>query len=110
MSLISHKLVKSAVAVLGAALLALAAVGTTEAKTVRALMHSGLRITDPILIHHGTADGSCPIKWSEEAAAALKAAGKQVTYYVYPGQRHTFTSQWPLSIRRTHDFLERNGV
>jgi acetyl esterase/lipase len=42
--------------------------------------------------------------------AALKKAGKKVTYHVYEGQRHTFTSQWPLSIRRTHDFLERNGV
>jgi dipeptidyl aminopeptidase/acylaminoacyl peptidase len=66
------------------------------------------RIEDPILIHHGTADESCPIEWSEDTVAALKKAGKQVTYHVYPGQRHTFTSQWPQSIRRTHAFLERH--
>jgi dipeptidyl aminopeptidase/acylaminoacyl peptidase len=66
------------------------------------------RITDPVLIHHGTADESCPIEWSEETVAALKKAGKKVTYHVYEGQRHTFTSQWPLSIRRTEAFLDAN--
>ena len=66
------------------------------------------RITGPIMIHHGTADEDCPIVWSEETVAALKGSGKQVTYHVYPGQRHTFTSQWPLSIQRTTAFLDRN--
>ncbi len=66
------------------------------------------RVSDPILIHHGTADESCPIEWSQETVAALKQAGKKVTYYVYEGQRHTFTSQWPLSIRRTEAFLDAN--
>lgn len=66
------------------------------------------RITAPVLIHHGTADEECPIAWSEETVAALKAAGKQVTYDVYPGQRHTFTTQWPLSVRRTEAFLDQH--
>ncbi|GAA6525545.1 hypothetical protein IDVR_13400 [Intrasporangium sp. DVR] len=66
------------------------------------------RITDPILIHHGTEDEDCPIRWSAETVAALKKAGKKVTYHVYPGERHTFTSQWPLSIRRTGSFLDAN--
>lgn len=47
--LMGNKIVKSAVTVIAAAFLALAAVGATEAKTVKAVMHSGLRITDPIL-------------------------------------------------------------
>jgi dipeptidyl aminopeptidase/acylaminoacyl peptidase len=63
------------------------------------------RITTPILIHHGTADEECPIAWSEETVAALEAAGKDVTYRVYRGEGHTFTTQWPLSIRRTAAFL-----
>jgi dipeptidyl aminopeptidase/acylaminoacyl peptidase len=65
------------------------------------------RVTDPIMIHHGTRDESCPIAWSAETVAALKAEGKTVEYHVYPGQRHTFTDQWPLSIRRTTAFLDR---
>lgn len=66
------------------------------------------RVADPLLIHHGTRDESCPIAWSAETVAALKAKGKSVEYYVYPGQRHTFTDQWPLSIRRTTAFLDRH--
>ncbi|MDN5780234.1 MAG: alpha/beta fold hydrolase, partial [Humibacillus sp.] len=63
------------------------------------------RIQDPIMIHHGTADAECPIAWSEQTVDALKAAGRPVTFYVYPGQQHTMTSQWPLSIRRSEAFI-----
>jgi len=66
------------------------------------------RITEPLLIHHGTADESCPIAWSRETVAALEDEGKSVEFHVYPGQQHTFTSQWPLSIRRTVAFLQRH--
>jgi dipeptidyl aminopeptidase/acylaminoacyl peptidase len=59
------------------------------------------------MIHHGTRDESCPIVWSEETVTALKDAGKVVAYHVYEGERHTFTGQWPLSIRRTTAFLDR---
>jgi peptide/nickel transport system substrate-binding protein len=49
-SSIENRLAKSAAAVCVGAVLALAvAVGAAEAKTVRAVMHSGLRITDPVL-------------------------------------------------------------
>lgn len=65
------------------------------------------RITDPLLIHHGTSDEECPIAWSEETVAALKAKSKAITYYVYPGERHTFTSQWPLSIKRSEAFIAK---
>ncbi|EWT07123.1 peptidase S9 [Intrasporangium chromatireducens Q5-1] len=90
----------------------LARLGTPEAQPARWATTSPRtyfsRITAPILIHHGTADAECPIQWSEETVAALRAAGKQVTFDVYPGQPHTFTSQWPLSIRRTAAFLDEH--
>ena len=88
----------------------IARLGTPEAQPARWATVSPRtyfpRITEPLLIHHGTADEDCPIAWSADTVRALKAAGKDVTYFVYPGQRHTFTSQWPLSIRRTAAFLE----
>ncbi len=65
------------------------------------------RTQDPLMIHHGTADEECPIAWSQQTVAALKAAGKPVSYYVYPGQQHTMTSQWPLSIRRSEAFIAK---
>jgi dipeptidyl aminopeptidase/acylaminoacyl peptidase len=64
------------------------------------------RITEPLLIHHGTADEDCPLSWSRESVAALKAEGKDVELRIYPGGRHTLTSpQWDTSIRRTEAFL-----
>lgn len=64
------------------------------------------RVTEPILIHHGTADETCPIAWSRETVAALQRAGKQVTFDTYPGEHHAFGPQWPLSMRRTVTFLD----
>ncbi len=63
------------------------------------------RVSEPVLIHHGTADLSCPIEWTQATVTALQQAGKNVQYYVYPGQPHVFTSQWQLSIERTTAFL-----
>jgi dipeptidyl aminopeptidase/acylaminoacyl peptidase len=65
------------------------------------------RVTEPLLIHHGTEDESCPIAWSRETHSLLKAAGKDAQLVTYQGEQHAFGSQWPLSMRRTVAFLER---
>jgi len=64
------------------------------------------RITEPILIHHGTDDESCPIRWSRQTLTALKRAGKDARLYVYEGEHHAFGPDWPLSMRRTVAFLD----
>jgi len=66
------------------------------------------RISEPVLIHHGTSDDSCPIAWSRRTVAALKAAGKSVRLHVYDGEEHAFGPQWPLSMRRTTRFFEEH--
>ncbi|MEO7447160.1 MAG: alpha/beta fold hydrolase [Humibacillus sp.] len=67
------------------------------------------RITEPLLIHHGTRDEDCPLSWSRDSVAALKAAGKSVELQLYEGGRHTLTSpQWDTSIRRTEAFLAQH--
>jgi dipeptidyl aminopeptidase/acylaminoacyl peptidase len=65
------------------------------------------RVTEPILIQHGTADESCPIAWSRETLAALKKAGKNATMYTYPGEHHAFGPAWPTSMARTVTFLDQ---
>jgi dipeptidyl aminopeptidase/acylaminoacyl peptidase len=64
------------------------------------------QVTEPLLIHHGTADESCPIAWSSETVAALQKAGKDVTFRTYAGEHHAFGPDWPLSMRRTVAFLD----
>jgi dipeptidyl aminopeptidase/acylaminoacyl peptidase len=65
------------------------------------------RVTEPILIQHGTADESCPIAWSRETLAALKKAGKDATMYTYPGEHHAFGPAWSTSMARTVSFLDQ---
>ena len=65
------------------------------------------RITEPVVIHHGTADDSCPIRWSRASLRALEEAGVDARMYTYPGEPHAFIADWPLSMRRTTAFLRR---
>ncbi|MFL1905437.1 alpha/beta hydrolase family protein [Streptomyces tauricus] len=66
------------------------------------------RATEPLLIHHGTADDTCPLVWSERAAAAFEAAGKDVELVKWKGEGHTFGPRWPASMDRTMAFFEKH--
>ncbi len=65
------------------------------------------RITEPVLIHHGTEDDSCPIRWSRTTHRLLQRADVDSRLEVYPGEQHAFGPQWPLSMDRTVRFLRR---
>ena len=47
-------------------------------------------IRTPIQIHHGAADATVPPEWSRELYEQLRAMGKTVEWFEYPGQPHTF--------------------
>ncbi len=64
------------------------------------------RIKTPIMLNHGTADQSVPFEWSVKLAAELKARGKSVVFYRYPGERHEFGPQWPLMMGRIVKFFD----
>jgi len=66
------------------------------------------RVSEPLLIHHGTADESCPIRWSRETVAQLRQLEKQVWFHPYAGEPHAFIDAWPLSMRRTVGFFDRH--
>ena len=66
------------------------------------------RVTEPIQVHHGTEDDTCPLEWSEATVRALRRAGKDVEFLRYRGEGHTFYSQWTRSIQRTTRFLHRH--
>jgi dipeptidyl aminopeptidase/acylaminoacyl peptidase len=65
------------------------------------------RITEPLMIHHGTSDDTCPLAWTRETVAALERADRPVRLHVYQGEEHAFGPQWPLSMRRTTAFFDR---
>ncbi len=60
----------------------------------------------PIMLNHGTADESVPFDWSVKLAEELKAHGKSVVFYQYPGEHHEFGPQWPLMMARIVKFFD----
>ena len=63
------------------------------------------RVTEPVLIHHGSSDDTCPIRWSRATTRALEEAGADVRMRTYPGEEHAFGPQFALSMRRTVAFF-----
>jgi dipeptidyl aminopeptidase/acylaminoacyl peptidase len=66
------------------------------------------RITEPILMFHGTNDDSCDISWARATDAALTAAGKDATLVEYKGAGHYFYGPWNDSITRVDKFLAKH--
>ena len=65
-------------------------------------------IVAPVMNHHGTADTDVPIAWSDRGVAAMQAAGKTVTYHVYPNEPHEFTAAWTTVMERTTMFFDEH--
>jgi uncharacterized protein len=66
------------------------------------------RITEPILMFHGTKDESCAISWARATDAALERAGVDATLVEYKGAGHYFYGPWNDSIRKTNQFLKKH--
>jgi dipeptidyl aminopeptidase/acylaminoacyl peptidase len=66
------------------------------------------RVADPVLVLHGTADETCPIRWANEAVSRLQELGKDVKYVKYKGAGHTFFGNtWTKSMEESVRFLKR---
>jgi uncharacterized protein len=66
------------------------------------------RVTEPILMIHGTNDDSCDISWARATDAALTRAGKDATLVEYKGAGHYFYGPWNDSIKRVDKFLAKH--
>ena len=67
------------------------------------LLHT---IQDPVLIHHGTADRTCPISWTEEAVALMKQSDQRIVFHIYKSEIHIFKKFWRLSMQRSLNFMK----
>lgn len=64
-------------------------------------------ISGPVQLHHGTADTSVPVRFSEKLAEKIKAAGKEVMLYTYPGDDHNITNNFGTAIARSVEFFDK---
>jgi dipeptidyl aminopeptidase/acylaminoacyl peptidase len=63
------------------------------------------RVDLPVLVAHGTADTTCPVRWSRATVAALRAGGGDARLEAYPGEGHRFGAAWPAMMHSAITFL-----
>lgn len=65
------------------------------------------RITEPVLAHHGTLDGTCPPPWARTTQRLMTEAGVDARLRWWEGEDHAFYARWQDSMDETLRFLER---
>jgi len=66
-------------------------------------------VNAPIQVHWGTADEIVPRKWPEDLYTGLQAAGKQVEWFEYEGQPHSFRgASNQLYLQRMVEFFKQH--
>lgn len=63
-------------------------------------------ISGPLQLHHGTADTSVPVEFSEILKEQMTQASKVVELYTYPGDDHNIGENFNLAINRSVAFFD----
>lgn len=66
------------------------------------------RVTAPVMLHQGVLDEDVPVEWSRELNALLQKEGKDITYYEYPNEPHTFINAQPIVMNRSLEFFDQH--
>ena len=64
-------------------------------------------LSGPVQLHHGTADTSVPLEFSETLYQQVLAAGQTVELYTYAGDDHNLASSFGLAMQRTIEFFDK---
>lgn len=63
-------------------------------------------ISGPIQLHHGTADESVPLEFSEILYQQMQQAGQPVELYTYEGDNHNLSNFFTMAMNRTIAFFD----
>jgi dipeptidyl aminopeptidase/acylaminoacyl peptidase len=64
-------------------------------------------ISGPIQLHHGTADESVPLEFSEILYQQMQQVGQTVEFYSYEGDNHNLSNFFTMAMNRTIEFFDR---
>lgn len=64
-------------------------------------------ISGSIQLHHGTADSSVPVEFSEKLSEQLKDAGKTSELYTYSGDDHNISANFGVAMQRSVEFFDK---
>jgi len=64
-------------------------------------------LAGPVQLHHGTADTSVPVEFSQILYDQITQAGGQAELYLYQGADHNLTAPFTTAMQRTIEFFNR---
>lgn len=64
-------------------------------------------LSAPVQLHHGTADTSVPVEFSEILKAQILAVDGTAELYLYPGDNHNISQNFNTAMQRTLEFFDR---
>jgi uncharacterized protein len=64
-------------------------------------------LSGPVQLHHGSADESVPLVFSEILYQQGLDAGQMIELYTYPGDNHNLSNQFGAAMTRTIEFFDR---
>lgn len=64
-------------------------------------------LSGPLQLHHGTADTSVPLEFSEILNEQVLAVGKSIELYTYEGDNHNISNSFGLAMQRTIEFFDK---
>jgi dipeptidyl aminopeptidase/acylaminoacyl peptidase len=64
-------------------------------------------LSGPIQLHHGTADESVPVAFSEMLYEQIRQVGKPVELYTYAGDNHNISANFGTAMARSIQFFDR---
>jgi dipeptidyl aminopeptidase/acylaminoacyl peptidase len=64
-------------------------------------------LSGPIQLHHGTADESVPVEFSETLQTELEAAGQPVELYLYENDNHNISNSFETAMERSIQFFDK---
>jgi dipeptidyl aminopeptidase/acylaminoacyl peptidase len=64
-------------------------------------------LSGPVQLHHGTADTSVPIEFSQTLYDQIQAAGGEVEFYTYEEDDHNLGNYFSTAMNRTIEFYDR---
>jgi len=63
-------------------------------------------LSGPVQLHHGTADHSVPVEFSETLKTQIEAVGKPVELYLYDNDNHNISNNFTTAMARSIQFFD----
>jgi len=65
-------------------------------------------ISGPLQIHHGSADSTVPVAYSQTLQQQMEAVGRPSELLIYDGDDHNISKSLSLALRRSVEFFDRH--